>query len=72
MATQLEANVEQILFSNDPMVIAEKVNDLLLQVRKPEVFNAAVDLLNPTLDHWITDASSGALSAQTLCRGESL
>lgn len=51
--SELEKNIKQILFSNDSAVIAEEVIDLLLRVRDdPDMFQGAVDLLYPKLDHW--------------------
>lgn len=81
--SELEENIKQILFSNDPTVIAEEVVDLLLRVREPDVLDDAFDLLYPRFDHCKAGRalyvaareqaiSAGASSAQSAHRVESL
>lgn len=49
--TEIKAQVERILYSNDSGLIAAGVMDLLIQTREPGAFEEAVDLLYPHLDH---------------------
>lgn len=52
MASEIEINLNRILFSNDSGIIAEELFDLLLRAAKPDFdLDEALNLLYPKLEH---------------------
>ena len=49
--SDIEKQIEQILYSNDPSVIAGELSGLLLAVGRPEAVGGALALLYPKTDH---------------------